>query len=73
MMVQEAIHKRFGDQIPPKNQLQLLHDNGPEFIEKALNKNLALWNIKSCNTPTYSPQSNGMVEAWNGTFKRDYV
>jgi len=34
---------------------------------------LALWNVKDCRTPTYSPQSNGMCEAFNGTFKRDYV
>lgn len=26
-----------------------------------------------CNTPTYSPRSNEMCEAFNDTFKRDYV
>lgn len=72
-MVQDALCKRFGDVLPPKGQLQFLTDNGPEFIEKELNRNLYKWNIESCNTPTYSPQSNGMVEAFNGTFKRDYV
>ena len=72
-MVQDALCKRFGDLNPPKGQLQLLTDNGPEFIEKELNRNLEKWNIESCNTPTYSPQSNGMVESFNGTFKRDYV
>ena len=72
-MVQDALFKRFGDVLPSKGQLQFLTDNGPEFIEKSLNKNLSDWNIDSCNTPTYSPQSNGMVEAFNGTFKRDYV
>lgn len=73
LMIQEALLKRFGDVLAPEGQLQLLHDNGPEFIEKKLNENLKVWNIESCSTPTYSPQSNGMVEAWNGTFKRDYV
>lgn len=73
MMVQEAIFTRFGDTLPPKNQLQFLTYNGPEFIEKKLRANLKNWNIEACNTPTYSPQSNGMVEAFNGTFKRDYV
>ena len=53
--------------------LQFLHDNGPEYIEKKLTKSIAEWKIVNCNTPTYSPQSNGMCEAFNGTFKRDYV
>lgn len=73
LMVQDALINRFGDCLPEEGQLQFLTDNGPEFIEKQLNRNLKNWNIESCHTPTYSPQSNGMVEAFNGTFKRDYV
>jgi putative transposase len=71
-MVQEALLKRFG-QLPAPHALEFLHDNGPEYLEHALQKQLKEWNIKNCNTPTYSPQSNGMCEAFNGTFKRDYV
>ncbi|WP_221393610.1 IS3 family transposase [Dyadobacter sp. NIV53] len=73
LLVQNALFERFGESLPPKGQLQLLHDNGPEYIEKNLRKSLKQWNIEDCNTPTYSPQSNGMCEALNGTFKRDYV
>lgn len=73
LMIQEALHSRFGENLPSVGQLQFLHDNGPEFIEKNLKKSLKSWNIIDCNTPTYSPQSNGMCEALNGTFKRDYV
>lgn len=73
LLVQEAIFQRFADGLPPKDQLQLLHDNGPEYFEKNLQKRLKEWNINDCHTPTYSPQSNGMCEALNGTFKRDYV
>ncbi|MDW7694825.1 integrase core domain-containing protein [Flammeovirgaceae bacterium SG7u.111] len=54
-------------------QFQFLHDNGPEYIENNLRKQIALWHIADCSTPVYSPQSNGMCEAFNGTFKRDYV
>jgi putative transposase len=73
LMLQEAMFNRFGDRILEKGTLQFLHDNGPEYIEKKLKKQVGLWNIEDCNTPTYSPQSNGMCEAFNGTFKRDYV
>jgi putative transposase len=73
LMLQEALYSRFGKNLPRTGQLRFLHDNGPEFIEKNLKKSLKSWNIDDCNTPTYSPQSNGMCEALNGTFKRDYV
>jgi putative transposase len=73
ILLQEAIFNRFGDRLPEKGTLQFLHDNGPEYIEKKLHKSINQWQIEDCNTPTYSPQSNGMCEAFNGTFKRDYV
>ncbi len=40
LLVQEALFERFGDILPPEGQLQFLHDNGPEYIEKELNKTL---------------------------------
>lgn len=73
LMVQDALFERFGEKLPEKDTLQFLHDNGPEFIEGKLQKSLNDWNITNCNTPTYSPQSNGLCEAFNGTLKRDYV
>ena len=72
-MMQEALLKRFGGKIPNGHGIEFLHDNGPEYIENILRKNLKAWNVIDCNTPTYSPQSNGMSESFNGTFKRDYV
>ena len=71
-MLQEALLKRFGQAAAP-HPLEFLHDNGPEYLERTLQRQLKEWNIVNCNTPTYSPQSNGMCEAFNGTFKRDYV
>ena len=59
-MLQKALFKRFEDELPPENQLQFLHDNGPEYIEKQLRDQIKRWNIVDCNTPTCSPQSNGM-------------
>lgn len=73
LMLQEAIHKRFPNVETKAPGLEFLHDNGPEYIEKEFKNRLILWDVKNCNTPTYSPESNGMCEAFNGTFKRDYV
>lgn len=73
LMLQEAIFNRFGNCLPEKGALQFLHDNGPEYIERNLREQVASWQIEDCSTPVYSPQSNGMCEAFNGTFKRDYV
>jgi putative transposase len=72
-MVQEALITRFGGEIPDGRGVEFFHDNGPEYLEKTLQGTLTSWNVKDCHTPTYSPQSNGMCEAFNGTFKRDYV
>jgi len=72
MMMQEALLKQFGKLKAPR-RLEFLHDNVPEYLEKQLKKQLLDWNITDCNTPTYAPQSNGICEALNGTFKRDYV
>jgi len=40
MMLQDALFNRFGDHLPKPDQLQFLHDNGSEYIEKELKKNL---------------------------------
>jgi len=70
-MVQEALFVRFGK--CAGNRIGFLHDNGPEYIEGELQKNLKDWDVVNLNTPAYSPESNGMSEAFNGTLKRDYV
>jgi putative transposase len=72
LMMQEALLSRFGA-VRAANDLEFLHDNGPEYIEKQFQESLKSWNVKDCRTPTYSPQSNGICESFNGTFKRDYV
>ncbi|MFT6964092.1 MAG: putative transposase [Flammeovirgaceae bacterium] len=63
LMLQEALFSRFGESIPKKGKLQFLHDNGPEYIEKGLKKQIKAWQLEDCNTPTYSPQSNGICAA----------
>jgi transposase InsO family protein len=53
--------------------VQWLSDNGPPYVSndtRMFGRNLGLI---VCNTPSYSPESNGMAEAFVKTFKRDYV
>ncbi|QJD09397.1 transposase family protein (plasmid) [Flammeovirga sp. MY04] len=68
---QDALYKRFSEseikemqQSSEEDRLQFLHDNGPEYIENKLVKSLNEWGVQNCNTPTYSPQSNGMCESF---------
>ncbi len=45
LMLQEALSNRFGDQVLIKDSLQFLHDNGPEYVEKALKQQIKAWQI----------------------------
>lgn len=69
----ECIEYRFGSlhQLPCK--IQWLSDNGPCYVSRetvSFARNLG-FDVRT--TPAYSPESNGMAEAFVKTFKRDYV
>jgi len=69
----ESVEARFGkvDRIP--NVIQWLSDNGPCYTaHETVNFGRAL-GFEICTTPSYSPESNGMAEAFVKTFKRDYT
>lgn len=68
----ETVEYRFGQPKSPV-PLQWLSDNGSCYTAKEtvfFGRNLGL-DIRT--TPVYSPESNGMAEAFVKTFKRDYV
>ena len=69
----ESVESRFqGAQKAPR-RVQWLTDNGPGYIARETVELARTLNLEPCTTPSYSPESNGMAEAFVKTFKRDYV
>lgn len=69
-----SVEARFGKQAVRLPQpIQWLSDNGPQFKSYDTRAFGAELGFDVCNTPAYSPESNGMAEALVKTFKRDYV
>jgi transposase InsO family protein len=69
----ESMEARFGsiDRLP--EPIEWLSDNGPAYISKETVAFAESVGFEVCTTPFYSPESNGMAEAFVKTFKRDYV
>ena len=72
-LMTESIEQRFGEVHKLPHRIQWLSDNGPCYVAKQTvfyGKSLG---FEICTTAPYSPESNGMAEAFVKTFKRDYV
>jgi len=52
---------------------QLANIKWGAFIIMSIPSTLKIARLIVCTTPSYSPESNGMAEAFVKTFKRDYV
>lgn len=72
-MVREAVFGRFGAEKEKAQNIEFLSDNGPEYACRKLRGLLQDFGMVVCRTPRCSPESNGLVEAFFGSFKRDYV
>ena len=68
----ESVEARFACTETPR-PIEWLSDNGPPYTAHDTRKFGADCGFIVCNTPAYSPESNGMAEAFVKTFKRDYV
>ena len=67
-----SVESRFEDLRAPR-QIQWLSDRGTIYRSQATVQLARSLNLKSCFTAAYSPESNGMSEAFVATSKRDYV
>lgn len=64
---------RFGQVESLPHSIQWLTDNGPCYIARKTIQFGRSIGLDICTTRPYSPESNGMAEAFVKTFKRDYV
>lgn len=67
-----SVEKRFGALKAP-NRIQWLTDRGAVYRALETQYIARNLNLEPCFTAAYSPQSNGMAEAFVKTIKRDYV
>jgi putative transposase len=72
-LMTESLEKRFGRASKVPYPLQWLSDNGPQYVARDTVHFGRLLGLEICTTAPYSPESNGMAEAFVKTFKRDYV
>jgi transposase-like protein len=57
----------------PETHARIISDNGPQFIAKDLKDYLRISGMTHVRTSPYYPQSNGKIERWHGTLKRECV
>ncbi len=69
----ETMHHRFGQVNKLPKRIQWLTDNGSCYTATDTVKFGRELGFDICTTRPYSPESNGMAEAFVKTFKRDYV
>ena len=52
---------------------RIISDNGPQFVAKDFQEFIRLCGMTHVRTSPYDPQSNGKLERWHGTLKRDCI
>ena len=73
LMDKTVVH-RFGPSLEKlPHPIEWLTDNGGQYTAHETKSYGKEWGFITRNTPAYSPESNGMSEAFVKTFKRDYV
>jgi len=68
----ETIVQRALEQYPHEKP-RIISDNGPQFIARDFKEFIRLAGITHVRTSPYYPQSNGKLERWHGSVKRECV
>ena len=73
-LMDRTLWARFGEAtVIAPHGIQWLSDNGPQYTATATVLYAHALGLVPITTPAYSPESNGLAEAFVHTFKRDYV
>ena len=72
-LMTETVEARFGKVTKTPHAVQWLSDNGAGYVAHETVAFGYEIGLEVCTTAPYSPESNGMAEAFVKTFKRDYV
>lgn len=73
-LMDQTVTHRFGEYVERlPNPIQWLSDQGPQYTCDQTRRYGEAWGFDVRTTPAYSPESNGMAEAFVKLFKRDYV
>ena len=70
-VVQDAVDRTRMDQVPVTDRTRLLSDNGPGYISRAFRDNLHMVGIRHIFASPFHPQTNGKLERYHQTLKRD--
>ena len=70
-VVQEAVDRTGMDRVPITDRTRLLSDNGPGYISRAFRDYLGMVGIKHILAAPFHPQTNGKLERYHQTLKRD--
>jgi transposase InsO family protein len=68
----ETIIQRAREKFPGATP-RIISDNGPQFIAKDFKSFIRLCGMTHVRTSPYYPQSNGKLERWHGSIKRECI
>ena len=67
IVVQRALEKY------PGEHPRIITDNGPQFVSRDFKQFIRLMGLTHVRTSPYYPQSNGKLERWHGSIKRECI
>ena len=70
-VVQEAVDRTGMDHVPITDRTKLLSDNGPGYVSRAFRDYLGMVDIRHILAAPFHPQTNGKLERYHQTLKRD--